>query len=137
MLLPLSAFEATAPLPTAAVQLTRSRIAARRLLDLDIGRQQRGPVGFLATSRWQRNAFSNLRFEHHEILIEGSTVIAVAIMMGEHTGIFTGIEATGKPINHKHVHIFDAVDGQITHHGAVRDDLGLLLQLGWRPSNPV
>ncbi|OBJ65201.1 thiol reductant ABC exporter subunit CydC [Mycobacterium asiaticum] len=34
MLLPLSAFEATSVLPTAAVQLTRSRIAARRLLAL-------------------------------------------------------------------------------------------------------
>ncbi len=34
MLLPLSAFEATTPLPTAAIQLTRSRLAARRLLDL-------------------------------------------------------------------------------------------------------
>jgi ATP-binding cassette, subfamily C, bacterial CydC len=34
MLLPLSAFEATVPLPAAAVQLSRSRIAARRLLDL-------------------------------------------------------------------------------------------------------
>ena len=34
MLLPLSAFEAMTPLPAATVQLTRSRIAARRLLDL-------------------------------------------------------------------------------------------------------
>ncbi|UQX12478.1 thiol reductant ABC exporter subunit CydC [Candidatus Mycobacterium methanotrophicum] len=34
MLLPLSAFEATTPLPAAATQLTRSRLAARRLLDL-------------------------------------------------------------------------------------------------------
>ncbi|MEZ0353376.1 thiol reductant ABC exporter subunit CydC [Mycobacterium sp. pR1184] len=34
MLLPLSAFEAMTPLPGAAIQLTRSRIAARRLLDL-------------------------------------------------------------------------------------------------------
>ncbi|CAM4067344.1 putative ABC transporter ATP-binding protein [Mycobacterium basiliense] len=34
MLLPLSAFEATNALPAAAVQLTRSRIAARRLIDL-------------------------------------------------------------------------------------------------------
>ena len=34
MLLPLSAFEATTALPAAAVQLTRSRIAARRLDDL-------------------------------------------------------------------------------------------------------
>jgi ATP-binding cassette subfamily C protein CydC len=34
MLLPLAAFEAMTPLPAAAIQLTRSRIAARRLLDL-------------------------------------------------------------------------------------------------------
>ncbi len=34
MLLPLSSFEATTALPAAAVQLTRSRIAARRLFDL-------------------------------------------------------------------------------------------------------
>ncbi|KUH87620.1 MULTISPECIES: ATP-binding cassette domain-containing protein [unclassified Mycobacterium] len=34
MLLPLSAFEATTALPAAAVQLTRSRIAARRLAEL-------------------------------------------------------------------------------------------------------
>jgi ATP-binding cassette, subfamily C, bacterial CydC len=34
MLLPLAAFEATVPLPAAAIQLMRSRIAARRLLDL-------------------------------------------------------------------------------------------------------
>ncbi|KAA8969707.1 thiol reductant ABC exporter subunit CydC [Mycobacterium sp.] len=34
MLLPLSAFEATTALPAAAIQLTRSRLAARRLMDL-------------------------------------------------------------------------------------------------------
>ncbi|MDT5311320.1 MAG: ATP-binding cassette, subfamily bacterial CydC [Mycobacterium sp.] len=34
VLLPLSAFEATTALPAAAIQLTRGRIAARRLLDL-------------------------------------------------------------------------------------------------------
>ncbi|HUH68452.1 MAG TPA: ester cyclase [Mycobacterium sp.] len=102
----------------------------------DIDRQQRGPAGFLATSQWLRNAFSNLRFEHHETLAEGSTVIAVATMTGEHTGVFNGIEPTGKPISHRQVHIFTIIDGQVTHHRAVRDDLGLLFQLGWRPGSP-
>ncbi|MGV0812697.1 ATP-binding cassette domain-containing protein [Mycolicibacterium boenickei] len=37
MLLPLSAFEATTALPDAAVGLTKSRIAARRLLELTVG----------------------------------------------------------------------------------------------------
>lgn len=42
MLLPLSAFEATTALPAAAVQLTRSRIAARRLLALAPPERARG-----------------------------------------------------------------------------------------------
>jgi ATP-binding cassette, subfamily C, bacterial CydC len=44
MLLPLSAFEAMTPLPAAAVQLTRSRIAARRLLDLTAPVKAREPT---------------------------------------------------------------------------------------------
>lgn len=68
-----------------------------------------------------------------ETAAEDETVIAAATMTGEHTGVFNGIEPTGKRINHKQVHIFTVAGGQITHHRAVRDDLGLLLQLGWRP----
>jgi predicted ester cyclase len=102
----------------------------------DVERQQHGPAGFLATSRWLRDAFSNLRFELQETLAEGSTVMAAAVMTGQHTGLFNGIAPTGRPISHKQVHIFTITDGQITRHRAVRDDLGLLLQLGWRPGNP-
>ena len=43
MLLPLAAFEATAALPRAAVQFTRSRLAARRLLGLTVERPVRTP----------------------------------------------------------------------------------------------
>jgi predicted ester cyclase len=99
----------------------------------DADRQLHGPAGFLATSRWLRDAFSNLRFELQETLAEGDTVMAAAVMTGKHTGVFNGIAPTGRPITHKQVHIFTVADGQITHHRAVRDDLGLLLQLGWRP----
>jgi predicted ester cyclase len=101
----------------------------------DVERQQHGPAGFLATSRWLRDAFSNLRFELQETLAEGDTVMAAAVMTGQHTGVFNGIAPTGRPIAHKQVHIFTIADGQITRHRAVRDDLGLLLQLGWRPGN--
>ena len=101
----------------------------------DVERQQHGPAGFLATSRWLRDAFSNLRFELQETLAEGDTVMAAAVMTGQHTGVFNGIAPTGRPISHKQVHIFTITDGQIARHRAVRDDLGLLLQLGWRPGN--
>ena len=101
----------------------------------DVDRHLHGPAGFLATSRWLRDAFSDLRFELQETVAEGDTVIAAAVMTGRHTGPFNGIAPTGRPIAHKQVHIFTIADGQISRHRAVRDDLGLLVQLGWRPSN--
>jgi predicted ester cyclase len=101
----------------------------------DVDRQLHGPAGFLATSRWLRDAFSDLRFELQETVAEGDTVMAAAVMTGRHTGPFNGIAPTGRPIAHKQVHIFTIADGQISRHRAVRDDLGLLLQLGWRPGN--
>jgi predicted ester cyclase len=103
----------------------------------DVERRQHGPEGFLATSRWLRDAFSNLCFELQETAAEGNTVMAAATMTGQHTGPFNGIAPTGRPITHKQVHIFTIADGQITSHRAVRDDLGLLLQLGWQPGNPA
>src|SRR5690348_18031578 len=57
MLLPLSAFEATAALPAAAVQLTRSRIAARRLRELvepAAERSEERRVGKECRARWAR-----------------------------------------------------------------------------------
>jgi predicted ester cyclase len=102
----------------------------------DLERQLPGPAGFLATSQWLRDAFSDLRFELQETVAEEGVLMVAATMTGEHTGAFDGVEPTGKRINHKQVHIFTVADGQITHHRAVRDDLGLLLQLGLRPGGP-
>jgi predicted ester cyclase len=99
----------------------------------DVERQLHGPAGFLATSRWLRDAFSDLRFELQETVAEGDTVMVAAVMTGRHTGPFNGIPPTGRPIAHKQMHIFTIADGEITRHRAVRDDLGLLLQLGLRP----
>ena len=102
----------------------------------DPERQHPGPAGFLATSQWLRDAFADLRFELEECVAHDGVVMAAATMTGEHIGAFNGVEPTGKRIRHKQVHIFRVADGQITHHRAVRDDLGLLLQLGWRPGSP-
>jgi predicted ester cyclase len=104
-------------------------------VSVDAERQERGPAGFLATSRWLRDAFSNLRFELQETLAEGDTVMAAAVMTGQHTGSFNGIAPTGRSIVHKQVHIFRFTNDRITGHRAVRDDLGLLFQLGWRPGD--
>lgn len=98
-------------------------------------RQQPGPAGFLATSSWLREAFADLRFDDVEIVAEGPTVMAASTMTGRHVGTFQGLAPTGRVIHQKQVHIFHTAQGRITTHRAVRDDLGLLLQLGWRPAS--
>ena len=99
-----------------------------------IARQQRGPAGFLATSRWLRSAFADLQFEPEEAAAQpDGTVLAAATMIGRHTGIFQGIAPTGPTFRQPQVHIFRTSNGRLISHRAVRDDLGGLVQLGWRP----
>jgi ATP-binding cassette subfamily C protein CydC len=92
MLLPLSAFEAMTPLPAAAVQLTRSRIAARRLLALTPPGPENptgsapGPVGTARLS-------GEVRCGHGGGT--GSTRIAVDLPPGGRLAV-TGASGAGK-----------------------------------------
>jgi predicted ester cyclase len=99
----------------------------------DVGRQERGPRGFLATARWLRAAFTGLRFEHQHVIAERDRVVVVTTMLGTHAGEFQKIAPTGRPIRQRQIHVFRLSEGRIVEHVAQRDDLGLLLQLGWRP----
>lgn len=46
--------------------------------------------------------------------------------------------ATDKPFSVKHMHLFRfAADGRIVEHSAVRDDLGMVMQLGLLPPPPA
>jgi predicted ester cyclase len=101
----------------------------------DAERQTHGPAGFLATSTWLREAFSDLCFQHREAAVDGHTVLAATVMTGRHTGAFQGLPPSGRGFRQDQVHIFTTLDGRITSHRAVRDDLGLILQLGWQPSS--
>jgi predicted ester cyclase len=99
----------------------------------DSARQERGPHGFMATANWLRAAFSNLHFELQEIVAEGGHVVVSAVMIGTHAGEFQRIAPTGRPIRQRQMHLFCLRDGLLIEHTAQRDDLGLLLSLGWRP----
>lgn len=95
----------------------------------------KGPNGFLATSRWLRTAFGELRFEDLDMIAEDEHVAVRTTMTGCHIGEFQGIAPTGRRFQQRQIHIFRIRDGRIIEHSAQRDDLGLLLHLGWRPSN--
>lgn len=95
-------------------------------------RNLHGPAGFLATGLWLREAFADLRFEDLDAITEGERVAVQATMTGRHTGEFQGIQPTGKIFRQRQIHLFRLRGGKIIEHVAQRDDLGLLLQLGWR-----
>jgi nogalonic acid methyl ester cyclase / aklanonic acid methyl ester cyclase len=90
----------------------------------------RGPDEFIATVKLLRSAFSNIHYEEQEVVSLGDKVALRTIETGKHTGPFFGIAPTGKNITHEQAHFFRVVDGKVTEHKAVRDDLGLMLQLG-------
>ena len=90
-----------------------------------------GPAGFLATSHWLRGAFSDLQFEEIETLAEDDRVMVKATMTGCHTGAFQGEAPTGRRIRQRQIHLFRIHERKIVEHLAQRDDLGLLLQIGW------
>ena len=90
----------------------------------------RGPAGVIATSRWLSATFSDLRFDYHEVVAEDERVVVLATMTGTHIGTIHGISPTGKPFQQRQFHLYRLRAGQIVEHLALRDDLGLLHQLG-------
>ena len=71
-----------------------------------------------------------------EPVIDDHMTAAYVTMSGTHEGgLPPGLPATHKPFAVKHVHLIRfAQDGRAVEHSAVRDDLGMVMQLGLLPS---
>jgi predicted ester cyclase len=95
-----------------------------------------GPAGFLATGAWLRSAFAELTFTDFEVIAEADRLAVRAVMTGRHVGEFQGLAPTGKEFRQRQMHFFRLRCGKVVEHAAQRDDLGLLLHLGWRPAAP-
>ena len=97
--------------------------------------RRNGPSGAAATSEWVRSCFGNLRYDIHRVFVDGDMAAAYVTMHGTHDGgLPPGVPATHKPFAVKHVHLFRfADDGRVVEHSAVRDDLGMVMQLGLLP----
>ena len=83
-----------------------------------------------ATSRRLCGTFSDLRFDHQEVVAEGERVVLMTTMAGTQTGTLSGIPPTRKRFQQRQFHLFRMRAGQIVEHVALRDDLGMLQQLG-------
>ena len=88
----------------------------------------------------------DFHYRIEETAAEGDRVTCKVTMTGTHlgqpilpevfSGMLKGVAPTGKQVSVLHFHSFRIRDGRICEHAAVRDDLGMALQLGLvkRPS---
>lgn len=88
-----------------------------------------GIEGVLQAMHWLRAAFSDQRFEIHQIIAEGDTVAVYLTHHGRHTGEFLGIPPTNRTFAYPHVHIMRFEDGRCIEQWAVRDDATFMRQI--------
>src|SRR5215471_9149590 len=98
------------------------------------GMNNRGPDSMRQIVRMLRTAFPDLHFTIEELVAEGDTVASRVIMKGTHLGPFQGIAPTGRSFQQDHMHFVRFRDGKAIEHRAVRDDLGMMRQLGVIPA---
>jgi predicted ester cyclase len=79
---------------------------------------------------WLLSVFPDHHFEVEYAASDGETVALRGTMTGTHQGELEGIAPTGERVAVQQSHWFRVVDGKVAEHWAVRDDLGMLQQLG-------
>ena len=98
-----------------------------------------GRAGMQAVFEALFSTFPDFNYRIEEMTAEGDRVVCKVTMQGTHrgqptlphafSGMLTGVAPTGKPVRVLQFHSFRIGGGKITEHAAVRDDLGMLLQL--------
>lgn len=83
-----------------------------------------------------RTAFADQHWEITHLLADGDRVAMYCTWTGTHRGPFMGIPATGRRARVRHMYLFRLQTGQIIEYAAVRDDLGMMGQLGLIPARP-
>jgi predicted ester cyclase len=79
---------------------------------------------------WLLSVFPDHRFDVEHIAADGETVAVLGTCTGTHEGELMGIAPTGKRFAAPQSHWLRVVEGKVAEHRAVRDDLGMLRQLG-------
>jgi predicted ester cyclase len=86
---------------------------------------------------WLGTVFSDQRWEIHQVIGEGETVVVYCTLHGRHTGDLMGIPPTNREVAMDYVQILRFENGKAVERWGVRDDMALLRQLGVVPAPPV
>jgi steroid delta-isomerase-like uncharacterized protein len=92
--------------------------------------RDRGPESMRGLAHMLRTAFPDLHFAIEELVAEGDTVAGRVTMSGTHEGPFMGMPPTGHTVRQDQMHIVRFRDGKAIEHWGVRDDSGMMRQLG-------
>jgi steroid delta-isomerase-like uncharacterized protein len=90
-----------------------------------------GPEGQaqLMERLWQ--AFPDGRFHIDHVARDGDTLICVGTMEGTHEGELMGLAPTHRKVQWRQCHLIEIDgDGKAKEHRAIRDDAGLMRQMG-------
>jgi len=111
-------------------------LVAPDFLDHEVppGMNNRGPDSTRQLVTMLRTAFPDLHFTIEDLVAEGDTVAGRVTMSGTHLGPFQGIPPTGRSFQQAQMYFVRFRDGKAIEHRAVRDELGMMRQLGVLPS---
>jgi steroid delta-isomerase-like uncharacterized protein len=96
-----------------------------------------GPESVRTVAAMLRTAFPDLHFTIEELIAEGDLVAGRLTMRGTHDGPLMGMPPTGRQVRQAHMHFVRFRDGKAIEHWGVRDDVGLMKQLGLMPAPPA
>ena len=95
--------------------------------------RDRGPESMRGLATMLRSAFPDLHFEIEELIAEGDMVAGRLTMSGTHEGTLMGTPPTGRSVRQDHMHFVRFKGDKAIEHWGVRDDLGMMKQLGLMP----
>lgn len=102
--------------------------------DLHDPRDRRGPARVKEVATMLRSAFPDQSWEIGQLVAEGDRVAMYCTWTGTHAGTFMGIPPTGRRASVPHLYLFRLKDEQVTEYAVVRDDFGMMRQLGLIPT---
>ena len=95
--------------------------------------RDRGPESMRGLATMLRTASPDLHFTIEELVAEGDTVAGRLTMSGTHRGPLMGMPPTGRSVRQDHMHFVRFQNGKAIEHWGVRDEMGMMQQLGVIP----
>ena len=86
--------------------------------------------GFKQTAKALKNAFPDLRYTIEDVVDGGDRIVHCLTASGTMTGEFAGMPATGKHATWTEIHMGRVVNGRLTEHWGLIDQVSMLVQLG-------